>query len=227
MAHLSDDGGGNGLGFWHRQEGREILAGHAGERQVFAVTRSLELLDNFGDLIQISFVQRPISADGKAHSMSRQRDAADQVIDRGLHRSSSVEAVIDGDLKNIEMSKVVTRPLVNRSVIRDADRRIWAARYQNTIPLEPREAPAAEYAQSARSCRPQFMILDGSPQDPTDITAGLTIQSSKSQRGIPGGRESAVRRVIISDAISRSRSGGPHNHDPFLLYGVSSSGSIR
>lgn len=94
---------------------------------MFAVSRSLELLDDFGDLVQISFVQRTVRTDRKTDPVRRQRDTADQIINRGSDRASSIKTVIDGDLEDVEIGKVVTRPLVNRRVIRDANRRIWPA----------------------------------------------------------------------------------------------------
>jgi hypothetical protein len=33
--------------------------------------------------------------------------------------------MIDGDLKNVEIAKVITRPSVDRRAVADADRRIW------------------------------------------------------------------------------------------------------
>lgn len=94
---------------------------------MFAVSRSLELLDNFGDLVQISLVERPVRTNRQADPVGRQWDAADQIINRGSDRASPIEAVIDGDFKDVKTAKVVTRPLINRRVIRDANCRIWPA----------------------------------------------------------------------------------------------------
>src|SRR5262249_36030536 len=120
-----DDRGGNGFGLGHGQEVGEILAGDTGEREVLAVDRSLESRDDFADLIQISLVQRRVRPDRKTQSVRDQQDTADQIVNRGGDRASSINAMIDGDLKNVEIAKVITRPLVDRRAVADADRRIW------------------------------------------------------------------------------------------------------
>src|SRR5262249_30815094 len=96
----------------------------SGAREVLAVDRSLESRDDFADLIQISLVQRRVRPDRKTDSMRDQRDAADQIVNRGGDRASSINAMIDGDLKNVGIAKVITRALVARRPVADADRRI-------------------------------------------------------------------------------------------------------
>jgi len=64
-------------------------------------------------------------SDRKTDSVRDQRDAADQIVNGGADRASSINAIIHRDLKNVEIAKVIMRPLVDRRAVADADRRIW------------------------------------------------------------------------------------------------------
>src|SRR5205823_3065564 len=113
LLHLPDDRRRNRIGSRYGEEGSEIPAGDGGKCEMFAVSRRIELRELFGNPLQISLVQWSVGTDGKADSVRRQRDTADQVINRRSDFTSSVEAMIDDNLEDVEMGEVIARELVN------------------------------------------------------------------------------------------------------------------
>src|SRR6267142_6717270 len=111
MADLRDDRFGDSFSLRYREEVCEITAGHAGESKMFAVGRSLEPLENCRDGIKVRVVKWHIGSDRQADAVGRQRDPADQIKNLRPQPRAPVDAMINGDLENIEMVQVLARPI--------------------------------------------------------------------------------------------------------------------
>jgi hypothetical protein len=88
---------------------------------MLAVSGCPKAVDKPSDLIHIGKVERHVGADRKPDAVRGQWNLADEIEDRGAGSLAAGQAMIQSDLKHVELRKVRVRPVINVPSIPDAD----------------------------------------------------------------------------------------------------------
>ena len=78
---------------------------------MLAIGGSAQAINDLRDLFQVSEIKRHVRSDRKAYSMGVERNAADKIKYLGPLRRATVDAVIHGDLQDVEVLEIGARPL--------------------------------------------------------------------------------------------------------------------
>ena len=83
---------------------------------------SKALIDDGCDFVQVGEIEGHVGADRKPYPVCEQRDASDEIEDgRGIGFAAG-NAVVYGDLKDIEIFQVLAGPNTDGRTVSDADR---------------------------------------------------------------------------------------------------------
>ena len=128
--HFCDDSFSNLLGLGQWQQIGKIAARNTRERQMLAVGRRLQALDDVGDLIEIAKIELHVRADRKSDTMRIERDAADKIEDFILLCPTTVDAVIHGNFEDVEGTKIGTCPICQDGTVSQPNTRLSMATHR-------------------------------------------------------------------------------------------------